>query len=318
MRLVLFLAALASVPAGADQAVSPSPTPTPSPSATPTPLAAVSPSPDPTPEVQALLAQADDHYSRRAIGAIDDVARPEEADAAIELYRKALALAPRDIEVLAKLMRAMQFRGAYTGLGIEEKKTLFDEGRNLGQNAIDRLEADAKAARGFSRIEALRLVKGAPALYLWTAFHWGEWGLARGKFASARSGVASRLRDLAQTVVDMDPLFEDGAGYRILGRLHSQAPKIPFFTGWISHEKGVQYLRRAYQIAPNHPVNCFFLGDAILEQEPERKDEALRILESCAALTPRPEWILEDSHYIHHARDRLDEGRGTSPTPGAR
>ena len=305
---------MASVPAGAGQAASSSPTPTPS----PTPVVAASPSPEPTPEIQALLALADDHYSRRAIGAIDDVARLEEVDAAIELYRKALALAPRDIEVLAKLMRAMQFRGAYTGLGVEEKKTLFDEGRTLGQDAIDRLEADAKASRGLSRIEALRLVRGAPALYLWTAFHWGEWGLARGKFASARSGVASRLRDLAQTVVDMDPLFEDGAGYRILGRLHVQAPKIPFFTGWISHDKGVQYLRRAYQIAPNHPVNCFFLGDAILDQEPERKDEALRILEQCAALTPRAEWTLEDSHYIHHARDRFEESRGASPAPGPR
>lgn len=277
-----------------------------------------SPSPDPTLEVPALLAQADDHYARRSIGAIDDVARPEEAEAAIILYRKALALVPRDIEVLAKLMRAMQFRGAYTGLGLEEKKTLFDEGRRLGQDAVDRLEEDAKAARGLSRIEALRLVRGAPALYLWTAFHWGEWGLARGKFAAARSGVASRLRDLAQTVVDIDPLFEDGAGYRILGRLHSEAPKIIFITGWISHEKGVQYLRRAYLAAPHHPVNCFFLGEAILDHEPERKDEAERILEGCASLAPRAETILEDSHYIHHARERLAEFRGASPQPGAR
>lgn len=246
------------------------------------------------------------------------MARPEETDAAIELYRKALNLAPGDIEVLARLMRALQFRGAYTGLGLEEKKALFDEGRTLGQNAVDRLEADAKTARGLSRIEALRLVRGAPALYLWTAFHWGEWGLARGKFASARSGVASRLRDLAQTVVDIDPLYEDGAGYRILGRLHVEAPKIPFITGWISHEKGVQYLRRAYQVAPQHPVNCFFLGDAILDQEPERKDEAVRILEQCAAVVPRPEWLLEDSHYIHHARERLDELVGAPKEPGAR
>lgn len=314
IRLFFFLAALASAPVQAGQA----PSPTPSPSPTPTPVATPSPSPDPAAELPLLLGQADEHYARRAIGAIDLVARPEEVDASIELYRKAWNLAPRDIEVLARLMRALQFRGAYTGLGLEEKKALFDEGRTLGQNAVDRLEADAKKARGLSRIEALRLVRGAPALYLWTAFHWGEWGLARGKFASARSGVASRLRDLAQTVVDMDPLYEDGAGYRILGRLHAEAPKIPFITGWISHEKGVQYLRRAYQVSPQHPVNCFFLGEAILDHEPEKKDEALQILDQCAALTPREEWLLEDSHYIHHARERFDELRGASPTPGPR
>lgn len=320
LRLSLILV-LASAPAWAAQAAVPSPTPTPfaspTPSATPgpspSPAPSLSPSPEPTPELAALLALADDHYSRRAIGTIDGVARPEEADAAIELYRKALALAPRDIEVLAKLMRALQFRGAYTGLGLEEKKALFDEGRKLGQDAVDRLEAEAKAARGLSRIEALRLVKGAPALYLWTAFHWGEWGLARGKFASARSGVASRLRDLAQTVVDIDPLFEDGAGYRILGRLHSEAPRIPFITGWISHEKGLRYLRRAYQVAPHHPVNCFFLGEGILDHEEEKKDEAVRILEQCAAEAPRADMLLEDSHYTTQARRRLDELRGGSP-----
>lgn len=283
----------------------PSPSPTPQTSPTPTP----SLTPEPTPETVAFLALAEAHFSQRSIGAIDEVANPQEIDEAIELYRKALAADPRNIEVLAKLMRALQFRGAYTGLSIEEKKVFFEEGKRLGQDAVDRLEAEARAARGLSRIEALRLVKGAPALYLWTAGHWGEWGLARGKFASARSGVAGRLRDLAQTVVDMDPLFEDAAGYRILGRLHSEAPKILFVTGWVSHDKGVQYLRRAYKSAPDHPATCFFLADAILEHEPEKKEEARQILEHCVSLTPRPHTVLEDSVYMKDARAKLDDLR---------
>src|SRR5204862_4018995 len=117
------------------------------------------------------VVQADEHFSRRSIGAIDNVAKPQEVDAAIALYRKAVVSDPKNIEVLAKLMRALQFRGAYTGLGVEEKKALFEEGKALGQEAVDRLEAQVSVQRGLSRIEALRLVKGAPALYLWTAIH---------------------------------------------------------------------------------------------------------------------------------------------------
>jgi tetratricopeptide (TPR) repeat protein len=309
--LPLLLIALG--PGWADQAPAPSPSPSPSPSATATPEPSPGSLPSPSPEVldiPATLALADQHFSHRSVGAIDLVARPQEVDAAIELYRKALATDPKSIPVLAKLLRALHYRGAYTGLEGEQKKASFEEGKNLGQRAVDRLEADAAAARGLSRIEALRLVKGSAELYLWTAVHWGEWGLARGKFASARSGVASRLRDLAQTLIDIDPLFEDAAGYRLLGRVHSEVPKILFITNWVSHEKGVQYLRRANRLAPDNPVNCAFLAEAIVDHEPGKKDEARKILEHCVSLTPRPDSVLEDEMYMSDARALLDKLTG--------
>lgn len=274
----------------------------------PAPVAAVgeSPSPQPTPEIAALLAEADARFARRSIGATNDVANPTEVDAAIALYRKALALAPRDMAILAQLMRAMHFRGAYTGAGIEQKKAIFEEGRKLGQEAVDRLEAQAKAVRGRSRIETLRLVKGAPELYLWTAGHWGEWALVRGTFAAARSGIAGKLKDLSQTVIDLDPTFEDAAGYRLLGRLHSEAPKIPFITGWVSRDKALQLLRRAYAVGPRHPVTWYFLAEAILDHEPSKRDEALRLLEMCANTPPRPDTLLEDARYATLARRQLE------------
>lgn len=288
---------------------SPSPSPTPTPWSSPSPSPAPLPSPEPTPDAVVLLAQADEHYSRRSIGAIDEVAQPQNVEAAIELYRRALSLEPRNIEILAKLMRALHFRGAYTGSTLEEKKAIFDEGRQLGQAAVDRLEAEVKGKKGLSRIEALRLIRGTPALYLWTAGHWGEWGLVRGKFAAARSGAASRVRDLSQTVIEIDPLFEDGAGYRILGRLHAEAPSIVFITGWISREKALLYLRRAHQIAPSHPTNSYFLAEALLDHEPANTDEALALLEQCATMTPRPDFLLEDARYARVARKLLDELR---------
>lgn len=317
MRLSFLLALLASTSPSLDQtpspthAVAPTPTPTASPVPTPTPGASPSPSPspsaEPTPDTAALLALADEHYSRRSIGAIDEVAPPHTVEAAIELYRRALSLEPHNIEILARLMRALHFRGAYTGSTIEEKRAIFDEGRRLGQGAVDRLEAELKGQKGLSRIEALRLVRGTPALYLWTAGHWGEWGLVRGKFAAARSGAASRVRDLAQTVIEIDPLFEDGAGYRILGRLHAEAPSIVFITGWVSREKALLYLRRAHQIAPSHPTNSYFLAEAILDHEPGARDEAIRLLEQCVTLVPRPDFVLEDSRYARVAHTLLDQ-----------
>lgn len=282
----------------------------PIPRATPPP--APTPSPADTPDLAALLLEADARFARRSQGAIDDVADKLEVDAAIALYRRALALAPRDVEILGRLMRALHFRGAYTGAGPEEKKAIFEEGRKMGQDAVDRLEAQAKATRGLSRIEALRLVKGTPALYLWTAGHWGEWALVRGKFAAARSGIAGKLRDLSQTVIDLDPAFEDAAGYRLLGRLHSEAPKIPFITGWVSRDKALQYLRRAHETGPRHPVTWYFLAEAILDHQPEKRGEALSLLERCANTPPRPDTLLEDARYASLARKQLDQLRGAA------
>src|SRR5690349_9982176 len=97
-----------------DQALSPSATPSSSP--TPSPTATPAPSPEGGIDVAATLALADQHFAHRSVGAIELVAKPQEVDAAIELYRKALGADPRNIAVLAKLMRALHYRGAYTGL----------------------------------------------------------------------------------------------------------------------------------------------------------------------------------------------------------
>ncbi|MEO8358961.1 MAG: hypothetical protein ABI672_02930 [Vicinamibacteria bacterium] len=298
---------------------SPSPSVTPTPSASPSPLPSgsevASPAPSvagSSPELTELMSQAEAHFARRSVGAVDDIASPREVDEAIGLYRKAVALAPGNFEILTKLMRALHFRGAYTGASIEEKKVIFEEGRKLGQDAVDKLEASAKAAKGMSRIESLRLVKGAPGLYIWTAGHWGEWALVRGKMASVKSGIAGRLRDLSQTVIDLDPLFEDAAGYRLLGRLHAEAPRIPFITGWVSHDKGVALLRKSYQANPHHPVTLYFLAEAILDYQPEKRAEGLRLLEQCMALTPRPETPLEDARYMKMAAKRLEKEKSGS------
>lgn len=310
MTRILLLAALVSSRPGPSTDPTPTPTPLPSPSAIEAPTPA--PTLAPGALLAAILVEADGHFARRSIGAIDGVAHPREVDEAIALYRKALMRTPGDIEILARLMRALHFRGAYTGAGLEQKKAIFEEGRKLGQDAVDRLEAQAKITRGLSRIEALRLVRGAPSLYLWTAGHWGEWALVRGKFAAARSGIASKLRDLAQTVIDLDPLFEEAAGYRLLGRLHAEAPKIPLITGWVSREKALQYLRRAYLVGPRHPVTWYFLAEAILDHEPGKRDQALELLDKCANTPPRLDTLLEDARYATLARLQLERLRATS------
>ena len=250
-------------------------------------------------------AEGDALFARRAEGAKGLVADPALVDQAIAAYRRAMTESPADMEALAGLLHALHFRGAYCGATVEQKKPIFEEGRRLGQSAVDRLEKQVSGRRGTDRLAALRAVPGAASVFYWTTAHWGEWALVRGKFAAAKSGVAGKVRDLAQTVADADPELDEGGGFRVLGRLHDQAPKIPLITGWVSKKKGIEYLRRALALAPENRATWLFLGEALLEHEPASKAEALALIRRCAESPPRPERAVEDAHYAELARGTL-------------
>jgi hypothetical protein len=255
------------------------------------------------------IAEGDAHYERRAEGAHGGTADPKEADLAIQAYRRALAASPGDLEALARLLRALNFRGAFGGADLARRKTIFDEGRVLGQAAVARLEKGVEGRSPADRIAALRATKGAAAAYYWTAACLGQWALARGTFAAARSGVAGRVRDLSETVIALDPALEEGGGYRVLGRLHHQAPHIPFITGWVSKARGIEYLRQSYARGPANPVTWFFLGDALLDGNASQADEGRGFLRRCVETPPRADYVVESVSYAELARARLASAR---------
>jgi hypothetical protein len=253
--------------------------------------------------------EGDALFAGRAEGARGLIADPAVVDQAIAAYRRAVAQAPNDAEALGRLLHALHFRGAYCGAGREQQKPIFEEGRRLGQSAVDRMEKQVAGRKAPERLAALRAVPGAASVYYWTAAHWGEWALVRGKFAAAREGVAGKVRDLAQTVADVDPDLDEGGGFRVLGRLHDQAPKIPLITGWVSKKKAIENLRRALALGPESRATWLFLAQAVLEHEPSNKAEALSLLKRCAESPPRPERAVEDAHYSDLARADLRNPR---------
>jgi tetratricopeptide (TPR) repeat protein len=253
------------------------------------------------PDAAGLIAEGDAHYRHRAAVARDGVADPAAIESAIASYRRAVSLAPEDNAAIFRLQRALHFRAAYTGADDAFQRRLYDEGTALGQSAVDRME---KAA-GQAGVEALRRVPDAVEVYYWTAASWGQWGLLRGKLASARKGIAGRLRDLAERVNEIDPAAEEGGGFRLLGRLHDQAPRIPFITGWVSWRKGIEFLRRSQEIGPGNHVTWFFLAEALLEHDPAARASALELLRRCATTPPHEEFLIEDGHYGRLAAERL-------------
>lgn len=226
-------------------------------------------------------------------------------DLALAAYRLALVADPSALGARWRLIRTLYFRGTFCGATGAEIRPLREEAKAVAEDGVQALERALGSPRGAQRVDALRARPDAVALYFWSAVAWGEWAMMRGPLTAVRTGAAGRIRDLAQTVIDVDPAFEKGGGYRILGRLHDRAPRIPIFTGWISRARGIELLERSLAADPANSISRIFLAEALADHAPHRRHEAVHLLEACARAAPRPEYLVEDAHFAAMAQRRL-------------
>ncbi len=136
------------------------------------------------------------------------------------------------------------------------------------------------------------------------AVSWGQWAVFH-RVSAAWSGAPGRIRDLAEAVIALDPGAEQAGAYIILGRLHSEAPKIPLVTGFVSREKAVAAVRAGIALAPDNRALAYFTADVLLRHAPGADGEAGEILARVASTPPRPDFRAEDLHYARMARERL-------------
>lgn len=259
---------------------------------------------------QRLIREGDRHWDLRAEGSQGSKADSKEIDQALSAYRQALALDSGSLAVRWRLMRALYFKAEYTTNNNDEKKKIFDEGKVIGEEALQHIRPEAAQRTGkpmekADPTELAPLIKETPDVigcFFWSSANWGGWALAFGKFQAARQGAAAKIRDLATAVIQMDPNYAEGGGYRVLGRLHHQTPAIPFITGWASTKEAVKLLRRANEVGPQNFLNRLYLAEALWDQGRSFREEALKIVEALISDTPRPGYLVEDRAAQEKAR----------------
>ncbi len=262
------------------------------------------------------IARGDAAWSRRAEGHQGAQAVPGPIGEAIAAYEQALKQQPERLEIYWKLLRAQHFKGQFVVRTREEKQGVFGHGREVAEAGLDRL---ARKAGGRERLDAmapaaaakaLAAVPEAVALHLWAGIHWGLWGDNFGRLAAARQGVGDRIRRYSEVVIALDERYEDAGGHRLLGRLHTLAPKVPFLTGWVDRGKAVAELRRAEALSPDYPLNAVFLAEALLRYEPDKAAEARQLLRREVQRPPLADRVVEDEDAIAQARQLLAKGPG--------
>jgi hypothetical protein len=259
-----------------------------------------------------LVTQGDRFYLRREQGRVGAKASVGPINQAIASYDRA-AEAPDQVEARWKLVRALYFKGVFCGLDAEQRKAVFVKARRVAEDAIGILNRtlDQKGIKGILDL-APELLAGklsdrsdAAPIYFWAAAAWGQWALSMGKVEAAKTGAADTIREYALTVIALDPEFEEGGGYRILGRLNDEAPWIPFVTGWVSRDEALKSLRLAVQVEPRSIANRHYLAEALAKGDATEKAEAVSLEEAVVAASPSPFHIVEDLTLQDAARANL-------------
>lgn len=273
-------------------------------------------------DAQGPVARGERAWAARAVREGDAVRPdPQAVEKAVAAWREAVSHDPDHPGLRARLLHALHFQGEYLIEGEDAQRAHFDEARRLAQEGFERLArhlGGLRALEGLEARERAELLRPLAADTAWTttdlaALHlrgaivWGKWAERVGAFKAAREGVASELRTLAGTALELDETLSDAGPHRFLGRLHSEAPRIPFFTGWVDRGDAVRHLERAVKLAPGEPQNLLFLAEVLREHRPDRRGEARELLRELAGRGPRSDHLLEDSRTLERARELLTE-----------
>ena len=162
--------------------------------------------------------------------------------------------------------------------------------------------------RGISAAErAVTLATDRPEGYFWKAANMGalaeSFGLGQGiKYRGA-------IKETLETVLKLDPKFQQGSADRALGRWYF---KVPGFWGG-SKKKSEEHLRKSLTYNPNSHSSRFFLAETLFSMG--RDDEAVEELKAILAAPIDPDWAPEDREFKQKARELLSKTRERDAAP---
>jgi len=265
--------------------------------------------------IEGDLGRGDEAWTARAVGATDGRPLPGPIQDSIRAYEDALAQRPESLSARWKLLRSLHFAGRFLSGDADEQRSRYERAARIAAQGQDQLAASVGRGEPLDALPSetlrARLAEADVApievarLYFWSAINWGSWSRTVGLLDAVQQGVANRLHRYAEVTLALEPDYEGGGAYRLLGRLHAKLPRVPFLSGWVDRELALPLVERGLAIAPDHPGNRLLLALTLIELAPERRVEALGLLEAVDALTPRPTMRIEDLAIRDEAREQL-------------
>jgi len=205
---------------------------------------------------------------------------------AIVHLKKALSSTADKEKAYNFLLLSYYYKGAFVVRTKEEQKRNYLLGKKLGE-------------------EAIQLYPKNSGILLWYIANFSKFGEANGVVASAKNGLADKLKVKAERLLKLDPEFNDGAAYKLLGVLNYKVPNIPLFITWPSKEKAEEYLKKALSVNPKSISNIYYYAEFLTEVK--RETEAKILLNKIINANPRKNALVEDLYDISMAEKLLNK-----------
>ena len=227
-------------------------------------------------------------YDQRLEGSVKSSARPEPITNAISHFQYALKNTATETDAALYLLKSYYFRGKYVHKDKEKQKLDFSKGKELGEKYIKKYPDSAP-------------------FQFWYLVNLGSWSEVYGIITAAREGVADLMKEHSEIIISLDPEYENGGGYFMLGAVHFKSPYIPFFLSWPDNNKAITYLTKALTIGEETPNQKVYLAQALYKDG--QKNRAIDILKEVANMQPLKEEIVRDWEQIELAKQLLLEYR---------
>lgn len=195
------------------------------------------------------------------------------AERAAQIWADRLAKDGHDLESAWKLARARYWLGTHGP----------DKSRK------DALENGIAAAR-----TAIALAPNRPEGHFWLAANMG----ALAESFGMRQGLKYRgdIRTELETVLRLDPGFQQGSADRALGRWYYKVPGL--FGG--SNKESEAHLRKSLTYNPNSTASLYFLAETLIDSK--KKSEAREMLQRAIDAPLDPDWAPEDRDFKQKAQ----------------
>ena len=235
---------------------------------------------------QGDLEKGIDYYNNRQDGSTNSAAVITPINNAISSLTKALNNPTTEEHAALYLMKSYYFRGKYVHDDIENKKVDFNNGKKLGEKYINQYP-------------------DSPAFRFWYLVNLGSWAEEYGVISAAREGVADLMRKHSKKIISLDPEFENGGGYFMLGVVHYKSPYIPFILSWPDNDKAISYLSKSINIGEAIPNQKVYFAQALYKDG--KKNEAIKLLEEVANMQPSMDERVRDWDQIDTAKQLLKD-----------
>ena len=233
-----------------------------------------------------IVAQSDlengiQYYNQRHEGCIEDKADPEPITKAISYFEKSLGNKADKDKASLYLLKSYYFKAKFTENDKRRKKDLLKKGKELGQKLV----ADFPESVEYR---------------YWYLVNLGSWAEVYGIFAAAREGVADQMRSQSKKIIEIDPEYENGAGYFMLGAVHYKSPYIPFLLAWPNNMDAIKWLDISYNTGDAKLAQGVYLSQALYKDG--KNDAAVKLLDQIIEATPTEDDYASDWEWIKKAR----------------